>query len=257
MIDRLHDALGIDAGIDAGIVAVVGAGGKKSTLRLLVRESRGRTGLTATTRTAPFPQDLDAELVIADADEIQALVVAAAGRNRVVAYAHPAPQPRSRMVGLEPALVTRLHERGSFDLTLVKSDGARMRRIKAPGEDEPVIPPHTSLVVPVVSARVLGCPLSEKIGHRVERIAAVTGAGLGETLTPDHLARLLAHEDGSLKGTGSARVVPIINMVDDERIEELAVETARLALARTQRFDRVILASLRAESPLRQIVQRG
>ena len=59
-----------------------------------------------------------------------------------------------------------------------------------------------------------------------------------------------------LRGIGDARVIPLINMVDDERSRTLAVDTARQALAQCDRFDRVVLASMRRAQPLIEVVER-
>jgi hypothetical protein len=49
----------------------------------------------------------------------------------------------------------------------------------------------------------------------------------------------------------------VINMVDDADKEGLAREAARMALAGTDRFDRVILASMRtADQPVVAVVER-
>ena len=57
-----------------------------------------------------------------------------------------------------------------------------MRWLKAPRDDEPVLPEGVATVLPVVSIRALGQPLEPTIAHRIERVAAVTGAALGERL---------------------------------------------------------------------------
>jgi hypothetical protein len=60
-----------------------------------------------------------------------------------------------------------------------------------------------------------------------------------------------------LKGSENCAVVPVINMVDDADKEGLAREAARMALAGTDRFDRVILASMRtADQPVVAVVER-
>lgn len=57
-------------------------------------------------------------------------------------------------------------------------------------------------------------------------VEAVAGLRRGETLQPVPIARLLAGEQGLLKGVGAAWVVPVINMVDDSQYEALALEVA-------------------------------
>lgn len=184
----------------------------------------------------------------------QALACALAQRS-LVAFAGPSAKP-GRLGGLAPEQVASLHARHDLTATLVKADGARMRLIKAPAEDEPILPPGTATVLPVVSARAIGRPLSPAIAHRPERLSRVTGAAAGETLAPIHLARLLVSATGALHRTGEATVVPIINMVDDQPARLAAREAARQALAMTRRFERVVLTAMTAGQPVVEVVGR-
>jgi probable selenium-dependent hydroxylase accessory protein YqeC len=242
-----------------GIVAAVGAGGKKSTLYRLAEAHRligsARIGLTCTVSMGPPPRSLVDERLVEDPATLAAQVPAAAARHRVLAYAQPSEKP-GRLGGLPGALIARLHHEAAFTVTLVKADGARMRWIKAPREDEPVLPPGVTTLLPVVSVKALGEPLDPAIGHRIEQVAAVTGAQPGEPLGALHLARLLASEQGALQRAGAAVVVPVINMVDDAARRAAAREVARLALAATTRFERVVLTSMIAADPVVEVVGR-
>jgi hypothetical protein len=51
-------------------------------------------------------------------------------------------------------------------------------------------------------------------------------------------------------------VVPVINMVDDEATRSGAREVAEQALAASDRFERVVLASMIAADPVVEIVVR-
>lgn len=226
-----------------GLICAVGAGGKKSVIYQLVREHPGRVALTATVHTTVFPDDLGLESIIDD-DENLATRVAAADRGRSIAYACPSSKP-GRYGGVRPATIRAIHDMGGFAATLVKADGARMRWIKAPAADEPIIVPGADIVIPVVSARAIGEPLSERVAHRVDQVAAVTGVAPGELLTPAAVGRLLASDQGSLHCTAGARVAPVINMVDNDDKEQRARAAASAAIAMTSRFDRVVLCSLR------------
>ena len=244
----------IDA-LDAreGVICAVGAGGKKSVIYQLAREHRGRVALTATVHTTVFPDDLGL-LSIVDDDAKLVVRVAAADRDRSVAYACPSDKP-GRHAGVGPATIRAIHDAGGFAATLVKADGARMRWIKAPAPDEPIIVPGADIVIPVISARAIGEPLGERVAHRVERVAAVTGVAPGEELTPEAVGRLLASDQGSLHCAAGARVAPVINMVDNEDKEQRARAAASAAIAMTSRFDRVVLCSLRqAGSPVVAVV---
>ncbi|MGB8274321.1 MAG: selenium cofactor biosynthesis protein YqeC [Alphaproteobacteria bacterium] len=238
-----------------GIVCAVGAGGKKTTLYRLAAMHPGRIGITATVVTLRAPQQSCDVEILAQGEELVTRVLAATKRHRRIAFARSIDKPERRG-GLDEALIRRIHREAGFDATLVKADGARMRLIKAPGGAEPVIPAGATTVIPVVSARVVGLPFTDKIAHRPERLAAVTGAVPGEILAPVHLARLLASPDGALRRVGDAVVVPVINMVDGPDDLAHAVEAARLALALSARFDRVALTRMIAAEPLVQIVTR-
>ena len=237
-----------------GIVCATGAGGKKSVLFAIAARHPGRVAFTTTVHSLPPPDSLGARVVIAAAerleDELRFL-----GAAPFVAYACPGDKP-GRLTGVPADRIDALHAALGFDLTLVKADGARMRWIKAPADDEPVLPPGMTTLLPVLSARALGEPLADRIAHRVERLAALTGATPGEPFTPAHAARLLASPDGLLKGAGDARIVPVINMVDDPARQQLATEAAEQALALTDRFDRVVLARLRDANPVVAVIGR-
>lgn len=242
-------------GAQSGLVCLVGAGGKKTTVYRLAAAHPGSVGVTSTVHIPPFPKTLEAHVVIAHSDDLVAAVVDAASQHRVIAFAQPSIK-YGRFAGLEPSRITEIHHHAGFEVTLIKADGARSRWIKAPNADEPQLPNGVTTVIPVVSARVIGHPLSERLAHRVDRVAAITGVRAGEPITPMHVARLLTHAEGALKAVGLARVVPLINMVDDAERQRLAREVAEQALALSERFDHVVLACMRRADPIVDIVAR-
>ena len=248
---RLIDVL--EAG--AGLVCAVGAGGKKTTLYHLANAHAGRVGLTSAVAQAVFPPKLGAHVVLRPATEIVPAVIDAAGRHRFVAFALPS-RKRARYAGVPLDLLAEIRREARFDVLLVKCDGARMRWIKAPEDDEPVLPQNADTVIPIVSARAIGRPLGEEIAHRPHRISAVTGVKAGDPIEPEHVGRLLAAENGALKGTGAARVRPVLNMVDDLETIMLARESAHAALRLTDRFDRIALTTSAQPDRLLEIVTR-
>lgn len=239
----------------SGIVCLVGAGGKKSTIYRIVSRATGRVAVTATVHTPPFRKRLAAESLIAPAVELRSLV-AGASASRVVAYACPSDK-KARLAGVDPELVMDIHRSCGFDVTLVKADGARLRRIKAPGPHEPALPARFATLIVLVSVRAVGEPLDEIVAHRPEVVAALTGAAPGQRITADHVARLLAHPRGGLKHAGRAdRVVPVINMVDTDAQKYTARLIADQLLQRAPGLDRVVLARMVSEDPVVQIIRR-
>lgn len=241
-------------GATQGLVCCVGAGGKKSTLYRLAAAHRGRVGLTATAHIERFSTAHSRHGVIADEATLEDEVAARLQQERRVFFAKPCTLP-GRLEGVSFAQLARIRARNRFDLCLVKADGARNRILKAPAAHEPALPPETDTVIPVCSIRAVGLPLDEKVCHRPGLFSGITGLAPGGTIEPLHLARLLASPEGSLRGVGGARVIPLINMVDDARLEALAVAVAEEALRLTSRFDTVVLAAMRDEArPLRRVI---
>ena len=238
-----------------GLVCFVGAGGKKTTFYRLAALHPGRVGITATVHIPFFPKSIDAHPLIAEEGTLLSSLLEESGRHDKLIFARPSDK-HGRFAGLPTSLVSEAHAQAGFDVTLVKADGARNRWIKAPNESEPRIPPDADTVVCVVSARAIGKPLSDRIAHRVERIEALCGARAGEPIGAEHVARLLASEQGGLRGVGEARVIPVINMVDDAEHGRLARQAAEHALAATDRFDRVVLTSMRRDPPVVEVVRR-
>ena len=249
-----HDLLKLLAARQ-GLVCLVGAGGKKTTLYRLAALHPGKVAMTTTVHINHFPADLPAYRIIGEAEELEARVVAAARLHRQVAYGRPSAKP-NRLAGVEPAQVAALHRAGGFDLTLVKADGARARLVKAPGPREPCIAPDTTTVIALVSAHILRLPLSQDNAHRPDRLAEVTGVLPGEVLSPQQLGALLASPEGSLKGIGGARVVGLINMVDDDQLADRAYQAAQMALERAPKLERVVLAAMNRPPPVVAVVER-
>ncbi len=241
----------------SGIVAAVGAGGKKSTLYRLLEAHRligtERVLLTSTVQIAAAPAELDLEPVIVAEGDIETAIRAMQAHQGAFFSAGPSQKP-GRYSGLPEHLIHSLHARAALGVALVKADGARMRMIKAPGADEPALPDRVSTILAIVSARAFGRPLTPRLVHRPERLAELVDADIGTQLTPDHIARLLASPEGALRRSGTAKIVPVINMVDSPERQALAEEAAVKALSMTERFERVVLASMTSPFPLVKVI---
>ncbi len=240
----------------SGLVCAIGAGGKKTTLYRLLTLHPGRVALTSTVFIPPFPKQLQVAVIRERSEKLLPALGEAAATQRCVAYTLLSSK-RGRFEGVSAAQVREIHNQLGFDVTFIKADGARSRLIKAPAEGEPELPEDATTILPIVSARVINARLSERIAHRVEQIERVTGARAGEPLTPTHIARLLASEEGLLKDVGDAKVVPVINMVEDIEHKALAHDAAQRALQLTTRFDYIVLACMRAADPIVGVVRRA
>lgn len=242
----------VDAlGARDGTVCAVGAGGKKTTLYSLARRL-DRAVVTATVRIPIF----DAHVARVAVTEDPAAALAGAADDDWPLGLVPEREFEDRYRGYDPETVAAVADAHDGPV-LVKADGARMREIKAPAEREPQIPSNADTVVPIASARVVGTPLTEERVHRPERVAAIAGLEVGETITAEAVGRVLASEDGGLKGVpDGATAIPLVNKVDDDELAGTAREVAAAALERAD-VPRVVLARMADDrAPLVDVVER-
>ncbi|WP_290653470.1 selenium cofactor biosynthesis protein YqeC [Aquisalimonas sp.] len=247
--DTLYEALGAER----GIVCAVGAGGKKTLLYHLLQHHPGRTAMTATVFTYQPPPKLAAAVVVDEETALRDRVPShSAGR---ILYAQPCSKV-GRLAGVSAQTLAAIHREGAFALTVVKADGARMRQIKAPRDDEPIIPACADVALLVGSVQALARPVNERIAHRLDRVLAITGLCEDQLLTPADMARLYTHPQGMLRGCANVTPVPVLNMVDTPAARRAAEETARHILDGGERFDRVVLTSLKQPGLLVDVIRR-
>jgi probable selenium-dependent hydroxylase accessory protein YqeC len=235
---------------DGAAVAVVGAGGKKTTMYALANRL-DRAVVTATVRIPIFDPHVSTVSVTPDpVERLERSVTGSGTTGADAAGSEPAkPNPafplglvparerEDRYLGYDRETVSRIIDSHDGPV-LIKADGARTREFKAPGESEPQIPDGVDVVVPVASVAVVGEPLTETLVHRPERVVDVArGAGLdvaiGDTVTPELVGTVLASPAGGLAGVpDGACVIPLLNKVDDADAAATAREVAAVVRRR-------------------------
>jgi probable selenium-dependent hydroxylase accessory protein YqeC len=235
-------------------VSLVGAGGKTSLMYRLVAELRASgVGAVAatTTRIAP-PAPGEPALLCAETWEELARRLgpcpwAVVARRRL---------PADKVEGVPPDWCDRIRREGLAGALVVEADGSARKPVKAPESWEPVVPPSSTLFVAVVGLSCVGESLDGDHAHRPERISAVTGVPPGARLTPDSLARLLASEEGLLRGRPlHARAAAFLNQADVPGGTAAGREIAGLLLGEGRSYERVVVGSLReASAPLEVFV---
>ena len=188
----LIEALGIERG---DVVALVGGGGKTTTMLTLGGEAKARgwpVKLGTTTRVGvaqvPEPSGFLHGGIVGDK-----FTGAAAGDVRRIADG----------------------------LVVIEADGARGHPAKAPADHEPVIPAATTLLVAVIGADALGRVIADQC-HRPLRVAAVVGCRPYERLTPERAATLLTSHRGGRKGLpDGARFAVVVTKVNGSTIDSV------------------------------------
>lgn len=224
------DRLGLQA---HECVAIVGAGGKSTILKRLgvEAEGSGRRAILTTTTHMATTQIGERAIWSVDPDDLTAAVEPRSAlfvARRIEGH---------KVVGVGVSDADRIFAETDVEWLVVEADGARRRSFKAPADHEPAIPSSATTVVVVVGIDAVGHPASE-VAHRpeiVERLARVSPTA---PLTVEHVASVLLHDQGGLKGIPpTARVVMGISKV--EHAHRMAVRELTEALGSHPRVDRV------------------
>jgi molybdenum cofactor cytidylyltransferase len=239
-------------------VALVGGGGKTTAMFRLAREivERGGRAVTTTTTHIFAAQIALAPAHVSATEATRETIAAALAGHRHVLVIGPTDAATGRAAGITPELFGGLRAWCPGVCLLNEADGSRMRPFKAPADHEPAIPVGTTLVVLVVGADIFGKPLDAEHVHRPELVSKLSGAPLGTVVTPEVVARVLAHPEGGLKNVpAGARLVALINKTDILADRELARETAE-RLLRESPIESVVLASARGDKPVLELCTR-
>ncbi|MGZ3628417.1 MAG: selenium cofactor biosynthesis protein YqeC [Ktedonobacteraceae bacterium] len=228
------------------LVAIIGAGGKTTTMYTLASElaQRGKRVITTTTTQIFYPQpgETDELIIASESHNLLNTTEEALRQYKRVTIARSVLRTE-KLAGLEPEQPYELLVKSGADAVIVEADGARHRMIKAPAEYEPVIPLQMNVALLLMSAEAINQPLSESIAHRPELVARVTGIHIGDILSPAVIARLMTNEQGAPKHipeTATAYLLITHALMDQK---EAISELASLAL-RTSRLTGVLCSEL-------------
>jgi molybdenum cofactor cytidylyltransferase len=252
----LAEALGI--AVD-DVVALIGGGGKTTAMFRLAREivDKGGHALTTTTTHIFAGQIALAPAHVIASEATRERIGAALDAHRHVLVIGATDAGSGRAAGVPLDLVARLRAWCPRVCILNEADGSRMRPFKAPAAHEPMVPAETTLVVPVVGADVFGKTLGPEHVHRPELVSALSGAPLGAPVTPEIVARILAHPEGGRKNVPpGARVVVLINKVETLADRGPARETAE-RLLREPTIRSVVLAAVHGDKPVLEVCGRS
>ena len=241
------------------IIALTGGGGKTTMMFALAEElcARGSKVITTTATKIFEPARDQAPVLIIEADQGKAMASVKEGllQNGHVTFATHR-YPEGKIGGVDPHLIERMAQELLVDHIIVEADGAKGLPLKAPGEHEPVIPPATTLLIPIIGIDAVGKPLNEETAFRPERVAKLTGARLGDPITPHLIASLIVHPQGLCKGVSrGVRIIPFINKVETTEGLHGARAVAQEVLEKGDEIKRVVLGRLFSQHPIVEIME--
>jgi len=230
------------------VISIVGSGGKTTLMYLLARELSNKGDKVITTTTTkifpPHPSQ-SPRLVTSDCEDVllnktQELIQ----KEKHLTLAESL--IGTKLKGLSPFLIDKIHEKKMADVILIEADGAKRCPLKAPNETEPVIPSSTTLTLAVVGLDGIGKPNTEEYVFRPQYFSRLTGVKEGEIITAESVSRVILHPEGLRRGTPKkARVLPILNKGEIEGGLEAGIEIAQfIAKAKDNQIVKVLITSL-------------
>jgi probable selenium-dependent hydroxylase accessory protein YqeC len=226
-------------------IALVGGGGKTTTMFALARalkHSGGRVLVTTTTNIFMPDQNQYDRLLLSDAPDIAALDEIPS--HTIFCLAGERMEGKNKLKSIAPDFLAQVHERRFFDALIAEADGARRLPIKAPAVYEPVIPPCATLVIGCIGLDALGTPVDEDHVHRTQLFCDITGARLHEPVEQDHIVRLISAPNGLFKGApAAARKTLLLNKADTDEMRQQAHRLAD-TIADTDAAVSVVIASM-------------
>lgn len=213
-ISLLH-ALGYEG--ENLVLAIVGAGGKTTSMFRIARQLEKPVVLSTTTHLGIEQADLaDRHLILKDQPSVDQIFAGIGQREVVLLSGEKTSDGRVGSPGLDILNKIRFECIKREIPLIIEADGARTLPLKAPAEHEPVIPNWVQQVLVVAGMNGLGYPLDEKTVHRVDFFAHLSGLSRGEIITPDSLIQVLTHPNGGLKNIPpSATRALFLNQADD------------------------------------------
>ncbi len=227
----LSEAFGIRKG---AVIALVGGGGKTSTLVRLCHESarEGRRVLATTTARMKMEELVDVRDVLLwdEMDTTGQTWRSYRGGSRgadtwiddfLTGTPHDSTSPvtflgrsimRDKLVGLPSDYLGELLSRLTWDVVIVEADGSRGRSIKGHRLGEPVVPLCATHCVIVLGADGIETRVNNDHCHRPEVIQDLIGVSWGEQLNARRVVDLLTHPRGLLsKIPGDIEVLVYVN----------------------------------------------
>lgn len=200
------------------LVALVGGGGKTTSIYALAREARlaGQT-VIVTTSTHMMPHPGIFLTASTQAANLQTLLE----QYGIVTVGDLTREDKMSGAGDLAAC------KAEADIVLVEADGARLRPLKVPADHEPVIPPEADAVIAVCGMDCLGKAIGA-VCHRPERVAELLDKPIEALVTPADAAKILLSDRGSRKNVADKPYRVILNKADSPARQAGAAEIAAL-----------------------------
>ncbi len=213
-------------------ITLAGSGGKTSLLYALVRECKGKT-LASTTTKMYVPGNPEKKVF----DIVEQCDTLPEGSSypqncRLFAWNSVIGNSASmKVIGFSRKEFANIR---GWDNIIIEADGARGLPLKAQGTEEPVIPENADLCLYVIGGDALFRPYSRQNVFRPELFEHITGIRHNQVFSDKHLLRLVMAEHGIMRNI--PRNLPVILVINkaDLMVPEIDKKLLRSTLEEAQ-----------------------
>ncbi|MCP4138810.1 MAG: putative selenium-dependent hydroxylase accessory protein YqeC [Chloroflexi bacterium] len=217
-------------------VAFVGAGGKTTALFQLARELSPCIVTTTTHLGAWQAKEADQHIIIRKAEDVNQLEKIAFSRIILVT----GEEKENRLPALSDESLKWLEQFSNYHSLplLIEADGSRQKALKAPKENEPVIPDFIERVIVVAGLSGMGKISSEETIYNAESFIKLGKMKEGKKIRTENLTKVLLHKNGGLKNIPTkARRIALLTQANTPELESISGKIAKQLIPK---FDSVI-----------------
>ena len=231
-------------------LAIVGAGGKTSTMFALARQFSPPVIIAATAHLALDQVKMADRHFMVNKPKDAERSLSNLRSEEVALFTGPVGQ-RDRTSGVDYDTMDFLRQAAELRNCplIIEADGARRLALKAPAAHEPPVPPWVNHVLVVAGLSALGKQLGEKTVFRAEVFSNLSGISIGKPISLEGIVNYLTAPDGGLKNVpASAERSIFFNQADLIDIDYYAWEKYSRRLL--SGYQRVLIGSAASQGGL-------
>ena len=223
------------------IISFVGAGGKTTMMFKLAEELRLNNKVLVTTTTKIYiPLDDKYDFICTDKEMISRYI--AMNENGIYILGLGV-NGENKILGLSTKELNELAP--YFDYILIEADGAKEKQLKGWNEFEPVIYGKTTKTVGIMDIQSFGMVINEDKVHRSKIFCELTGAQEGETVTLEHLSKLILNPRGLFKGAEGESILYINKIEEPTHLISARLLVAEISLKNKKLLNSIFIGSLK------------
>ncbi len=190
------------------LITIIGAGGKTSIMFDIANKlsKLNKKILITTTTKIYIPDRKDVYIYIGDIKNIPKV------KGQIIVAGYKTIKD-NKIKGYTKKEINEIYLKNIFDYIIVEGDGANRKSIKAPRENEPVVPQKTSLLIGVVGIDVYGSKICEENVFGLREFLKITNKKENELIDKESIINLITNKKGLFKYKANRNIL-VLNKVN-------------------------------------------